>query len=327
MGMAKAPSEMRQILRAMDTEKGISFAQCVVLVISGILVGGGAILPGISGGVLCVIFGIYRPMMAILSHPRKAIPQYWRMFIPFGIGWLLGFWIFAKVLSELIAANATVATWLFIGLIAGTVPSLIQEANSKGRERGSLLSGIIAFCLMFGVLLWVKLGSSTAVTPNFGWNVFCGVLWGLSLIVPGLSSSSTLMALGLYYPLMDGISSLKIPVVLSWGLGLLVTVLLLARLVNGLFDKHYSIAFYAVTGIVLASTAVIIPVSPSEYGGVWTIVISAACAAAGFVAAWLMGKLDSKKQEAALEPDAAAQTADIPLAQAEDAPQDAQKDN
>ena len=53
----------------------------LIRIIQGILIGAGAILPGISGGVLCVIFGIYRPMMALLAHPKKNLPRYGKMLL------------------------------------------------------------------------------------------------------------------------------------------------------------------------------------------------------------------------------------------------------
>ena len=62
----------------------------------GILIGAGAILPGVSGGVLAVVFDIYRPFMEVLTHPREAIPKYWRWFIPIGLGCAVGFLGFAK---------------------------------------------------------------------------------------------------------------------------------------------------------------------------------------------------------------------------------------
>ena len=74
-------------------------ATIAVLALSGVLIGGGAILPGISGGVLAVIFGFYRPMMELLAHPIKAIPKYWKMFVPVGIGWVIGFFGFAKLIE------------------------------------------------------------------------------------------------------------------------------------------------------------------------------------------------------------------------------------
>jgi putative membrane protein len=63
-------------MKPVESQTRIPLGTCLLLVLSGILIGGGAILPGISGGVLCVIFGIYRPMMELLSHPKRALPKY-----------------------------------------------------------------------------------------------------------------------------------------------------------------------------------------------------------------------------------------------------------
>ena len=66
----------------------------------GILIGAGAILPGVSGGVLAVVFDIYQPMMEILTYPRRAIPQYWGRIPPLIAGWCVGFVAFAKGIAQ-----------------------------------------------------------------------------------------------------------------------------------------------------------------------------------------------------------------------------------
>ena len=76
----------------------------------------------ISGGVLCVVFGIYRPMMAVLAHPFRNIRKYWKMFIPIAIGWAAGFVGLAGAIAKLLSLNAAVIVSLFVGLIAGTFP-------------------------------------------------------------------------------------------------------------------------------------------------------------------------------------------------------------
>ena len=63
----------------------------ILRIVQGIIIGAGAILPGISGGVLAVVFGIYRPAMELLTHPRRALQRYWRMLLAVGIGWAIGF--------------------------------------------------------------------------------------------------------------------------------------------------------------------------------------------------------------------------------------------
>ena len=64
--------------------------------VQGAIVGIGAILPGVSGGVLSVAFGVYEPMMELLTHPIPAIKKHFELFVPFGIGWILGFLLLAK---------------------------------------------------------------------------------------------------------------------------------------------------------------------------------------------------------------------------------------
>lgn len=286
---------------------GMSIARWLLLVVSGLLIGGGAILPGISGGVLCVIFGIYRPMMAVLAHPFKELPHYWRMFVPVGIGWAAGFLGFARVIEWIFSKNEMLGTWLFVGLIAGTVPALFKEAGKEGRPRGSILSCVIAFALLFATLLFFRMGKLGTVIPSTPWFLFAGVLWGLSLVVPGMTSSSVLMSLGLYEPLVKGISALDISVVGVWMLGLLITILALSRVINHLFAKFYAYAFHAVVGIVLASTLIIVPV---QYDGVGTALLSALCFAVGFAAAYLMARFEPKD---AVEPSAAGTNApDVP---------------
>ncbi len=96
----------------------------VLRVIQGALIGGGAILPGVSGGVLAVVFGIYRPMMAFLSRPIRTMKAQYRLFIPIVIGVGLGFWGFAKLVDWMFSGDSPVPISLFVGLIFGTVPML-----------------------------------------------------------------------------------------------------------------------------------------------------------------------------------------------------------
>lgn len=260
----------------------------------GILIGAGAILPGVSGGVLAVIFDIYRPLMEVLTHPKAALPKYWHIFPPLGIGWCLGFLLFAKGISAALAVSDTVTTWLFIGLIAGTIPSLFREAGKKGRFLSSWAS--FAFCavVLFGGLSYFSKVLQITVTPNFWWYNFCGVLWGMSVIIPGLTSSSIMMALGLYQPMMDDLARMDLWVLSATLPGMILAIILLSRFVNWFWEHHYSAAFHGILGIVLASTLVIIP---SDYPSFGEIALSAICCVVGFLLAFLLARLDQKTKE------------------------------
>ena len=270
----------------------------IVRVIQGAIIGAGAILPGISGGVLCVVFGIYRPMMAVLAHPLKNIKQYWKMFIPIAIGWAAGFVGLSGVIAKLLEMNAAVMVSLFVGLIIGTFPGLFREGAKNGKSKGMWVALGVSTALLLAFFYALKLSTLTAVEPSFAWYVFCGALWGISLIVPGMSSSSVLIFLGLYQPMSVGISTFDLGVLVPFALGIIGTVLLLARLVNHLFEKHYGIAFYCVIGFVIASTIPIIPVS---FTGAGEVLLCVAAAAGGFAGAFFMdrwsGKLPSQDAE------------------------------
>ena len=260
----------------------------------GVLIGAGAILPGVSGGVLAVVFDIYRPFMEVLTHPREAIPKYWRWFLPIGLGCAIGFLGFAKGIAAAIDVSSTVTTWLFIGLIVGTVPSLFREAGKEGRSIGTWVSMAVCAGAIFFSLFYVGKVICVTVEPNFWWYNFCGALWGMSLVIPGLTSSSVMMALGLYQPMLEGLARLDFLVLSACLPGMVLTILLLARLVSWFLRKHYSIAFHGIFGIVLASTLVIIPTS---YVGAWEIVLSAVCCIGGFLLAYFMARLDRRIQE------------------------------
>lgn len=281
------------------TPKAVSMVKTfIVRVIQGAIIGAGAILPGISGGVLCVVFGIYRPMMAVLAHPLKNIKQYWKMFIPIAIGWAAGFVGLSGVIAKLLEMNAAVMVSLFVGLIIGTFPGLFREGAKNGKSKGMWVALGVSTALLLAFFYALKLSTLTAVEPSFAWYVFCGALWGISLIVPGMSSSSVLIFLGLYQPMSVGISTFDLGVLVPFALGIIGTVLLLARLVNHLFEKHYGIAFYCVIGFVIASTIPIIPVS---FTGAGEVLLCVAAAAGGFAGAFFMdrwsGKLPSQDAE------------------------------
>jgi len=268
-----------------------SIQKFIVRVIQGAIIGAGAILPGISGGVLCVVFCIYRPMMAVLAHPFKNLKLYWRMFIPIAIGWAAGFVGLSGVIAKLLSMNAAVMISLFVGLIAGTFPGLFREGAKNGKSKGMWVALAISTALLLAMFYTLKFSTSTTVTPSFGWYIFCGVLWGISLIVPGMSSSSVLIFLGLYQPMSAGISTFDLGVLVPFAIGIVGTVLLLARLVNHLFNKYYGIAFYCVIGFVIASTIPIIPVAFTGWGEALLCIVAAA---AGFAGAFLMDRWSEK---------------------------------
>jgi len=257
----------------------------------GVLIGAGAILPGVSGGVLAVVFGLYRPFMELLIHPKRAFPRYWRTLIPLGVGWCAGFMGIAKGIAAAMSLSDTVTYWLFIGLIVGTIPSLFREAGKEGRPASAWAGFALCALAVFAGLFYVSRVVDVQVKPNFWWYNFCGALWGMGIVIPGMTSSSVMMALGLYQPMLEGLARLDFLVLSAALPGMLLTIALLARLVSWFFRRHYAIAFHGILGFVAASTLVIIP---TEYTGTAEMFFSAVCCAAGFALAFFLAKMDRK---------------------------------
>ncbi len=265
--------------------------QIIFRIVQGALIGLGAVLPGISGGVLSVIFGIYKPIMELLSNPFKNFKTHVPKLIPVFLGGVIGFLGVANILSFFLEKYPDPSVCVFIGLITGMLPSLFREAGEQGRTKGSYISLIVCMCLIFAILIGLQM-TSMEVRPNFFWYLFCGFCLALSVIAPGMSFSTLLMPLGLYTPFVDGIGHFDLGILIPAGIGALVTVICLAKAINALFDNFYSLAFHGIIGIVIAATVMIIPVSGFQSAG--TAVVNIICIVVGIAAALALDRFNSQ---------------------------------
>lgn len=266
-------------------------AVMLLRVLQGALIGGGAILPGISGGVLSVVFGIYRPMMEFLSHPIKALRKNLWLFIPIILGVAIGFVGFAKLIDLLFSRESPYPISLFVGLIFGTVPMLWRTAGEQGRGKREYLALFISFTLLLVLLAALSSGSTLNVPLNPLWSFVSGIIWGFSLVIPGLSSSSILLFFGLYEQIMAAVGNMDLGVILPLIGGITVVALLFARLIDMLYRKYHGIISHTIVGLVVASTILIIPRS---YASAWQALLCLFIAAAGFVAALSMDRWGDK---------------------------------
>ena len=261
-------------------------------VVQGAFIGLGAVLPGISGGVLSVIFGIYKPIMELLSNPFKNFKTHVPPLIPVFIGGAVGFLGIANLLAFFLNKYPDPSVCLFIGLISGMLPSLFREAREEGMAKGSYVSLVVCMIVIFALLGGLNM-ASVEIEANFISYLFCGFCLALSVIAPGMSFSTLLMPLGLYTPFVDGIGHLDFQVLIPGGIGALVTVICLAKAVNALFDHFYSLAFHGIIGIVIAATVMIIPFS-SFTASVTGCIVNIICLVVGVIAALLLDKFNSR---------------------------------
>ena len=267
----------------------------VLRVLQGVLIGVGAVLPGISGGVLCVVFGIYKPVMELLSNPLRNFKTHVPKLLPVIVGMGVGFLGVAKILAFFLETYPDPSVCLFIGLIVGMLPSLFREAGEQGRPKGSWVSMGVAFVFILALLISLNL-FSVSIAPNFFWYLFCGFCLALSVIAPGMSFSTLLMPLGLYTPFVDGLGNLNFSVIVPAGIGAVVTVICLAKAVDALFDRFYPYAFHAIIGIVIAATIMIVPFG-SFAVSLGAAAVNIVCLAVGVIAALALDKFNSSVEK------------------------------
>lgn len=276
-----------------------------VKIIQGALIGAGAVLPGVSGGVLAVLFGVYKPLMKLLAHPLKewknSLMQLW----PILLGVVIGYIGIAKLLAQVLTTYESQALALFVGMTIGILPSLFREAGEKGRDRSAWVSMGIAFAVALAILIVCRVMQVTIV-PNFLWNMFGGFCLVLSMIAPGMSSSVLLLPLTavntagqkitLYTHVTDAIGNMDFAALLPIGVGALLTLVLLTRVIDWLLNNHYSVTFHGIIGIVIAATIFTVP-TEAFTAGVSSCLVHLLFVALGAIATLLLDKFNQKVEK------------------------------
>ncbi|MDN6639787.1 MAG: DUF368 domain-containing protein, partial [Tetragenococcus sp.] len=186
-------------------------------------------------------------------------------FIPVGLGGLTGIFILSFAVSFLLGAYASIILWFFVGCIVGSVPALWKEAGKKGRSMRELIILIVSF-VAATIFLWQGSGLFTEVPHNIWTWMIAGFLIALGVIVPGLSPSNFLIYMGMYKAMADGFKSLDPSVIIPIGIGGIITVFSLSKLMDYIFSKAYPQLFHFIMGVVFASTIMIIPTDYDGFG-------------------------------------------------------------
>lgn len=243
--------------------------------------GAAEVIPGVSGGTMALILGIYpRLIAAVKSFGVDALKDLggrrwsklqrdlgWRLLLLVGIGQALGIVVCLKgiKLPELLVRpdSATVTYGLFFGLVAGSAVILARDLIQDGL-RGTW---ILAFLVGVGLALGLSLGVKGA-TPRTPWFTFlCGAVAICAMILPGVSGSFLLLLLRQYERILGGVSDLLHPADGSWsarwealvqivgpfGLGCVTGIVLFSRLLHWLLERYERATLAFMTGLLVGS--------------------------------------------------------------------------
>lgn len=261
--------------------------------VKGMFIGSGFILPGISGGALAAVFGIYEPLIAFLAHPFKKLKENFSFFLPVALGGLAGLYLLSFAVSFLLGSYQTIILWFFVGAILGTAPSLWRQAGKQGRQKRDYIIMVVTFVLALLFLMFGKHLFSTSIPQNIWTWMLAGGLIALGIIVPGLSPSNFLLYMGMYKAMSDGIKDLNFGVLIPLAIGAVLVLVLLSKLFDHIFKVAYPQLFHFILGIVAASTIMIIPTDYSGIGVMGYVMCVVLCIA-GAAVGYFMARLEDK---------------------------------
>jgi len=230
-------------------------------VLVGFVIGIASVTPGLSGGVIAAAAGLYEPAIHAILNLRKEFRASVYYLAPLAIGAGSGIFLFSKVMKELMTKAESAVLYVFLGLVAGSLPSLVKEANSGGFKKRYLWATVIPFAVVFflDALMGQAKNPNTPVELGILDTILYGAVLAVGTIVPGISSSFILMYLGVYEKLLSAIANMELKILFMLAVGFAVAGLLMIKLVEFLFRRFRAFAYYAVLGFLLASMVMVFP--------------------------------------------------------------------
>lgn len=247
----------------------------VILVIKGFCMGAADVVPGVSGGTMALILGIYtRLINAIRSFDFEWVKAGFRLdlksfmsrphftfLIPLVIGIALALFFFTRIvpLPELIRVHPEPVYGLFFGLITGTIIILFHELREP--------DVLTVFALIGGVMAGLYVFNLIPVnTPESAWFIFlAGALAICAMILPGISGSFILLILKKYAYVFNAIGHLQLSVIIPFALGAATGLVLFSRFLSWLLARFYQPTLLAINGLLIASLWVIWPFQNRVY--------------------------------------------------------------
>ena len=257
--------------------------QLLFFVLAGAVFGLANVIPGVSGGTMAVVFGVYERLLAILSDPLHNIKKEWKFLVTFAVGAVVAILAFGKLMNWLLTAYAAEAAMFFIGVILGSIPGLFKSAFLSAKKLTITPAGIIAFAIGLGIMIPMMLsGDDTAAkeaakagSVQGGVNVLqmlmmvvYGIIASATMIIPGISGSFIMLLIGVYGPLMAAIAALTsfgsgmvsaILTLLPFGIGVVIGLVYCSRLIKFLLKKFPTITYAAILGFVIGSIGCVFP--------------------------------------------------------------------
>ena len=245
-------------------------------ILQGMVVGIANIIPGVSGGTMMVAMGLYDRLIHAITHLKSEFKESMKLLIPIFAGAGIAIIALSRLFEFLLATWPIPTNFAFCGLIAGSLPFIFKKV--KGHK--VTVSKIIPFLIFFGVVILMALLGETggaSADVSFGFvNILklfgVGVIAAATMVVPGVSGSMMLILLGYYDTILKAINDFVdalvkfdmgglatgVGILAPFGIGVVIGIFLIAKLIDFIFSKAEIHAYYGIIGLILASPIAIL---------------------------------------------------------------------
>lgn len=245
-------------------------------VLKGMIIGLANIIPGVSGGTMAVSMGIYDKLIHCISHFFTDMKKNIIFLIPVVLGMGIAIIACSFGIDYLFETFPLQTNLLFTGLILGSLPAVYEKVRRKTIKIGYILSAIIFFAIVVEMALLNGASSRTIVlNTSFSQVILLfvvGVIASGTMVIPGVSGSMMLLLLGYYNPILDAIQEFTVAfvhfdsqkligtlfILVPFGIGVIVGIIVIAKLIEIVFQKFPMYAYWSIIGLLLASPIAII---------------------------------------------------------------------
>lgn len=244
----------------------------IKLFFSGILIGLANLIPGVSGGTIAVVLGIYDELITALSecipNPVKSRDSFILLFLV-GCGAIAGIYFFSGLIDTLLTTYTFPTLFFFMGLIVGSVP-VVYRSHKKMEPSFIRLSIFCLFFFSMVTLAWQSPLHLSETTPSIFRLILSGIFAAGSMIVPGISGSFILLLMGTYKPILNAVHNGDGMILLWVILGAVLGIVGVSKGIAKILKRYPAMTQYAILGLLVGS---IVPLFPSINGQPLIVVV------------------------------------------------------
>lgn len=266
----------------------------IIILLKGIIIGGTMLVPGVSGGSMAMILGIYDRLISAVSSFSTHKKDNFILLSVFSSGAVSGMLILASPILKLIELYRFPAMFFFIGAVAGGIPMIYKQSEMKNiswKTFAYLAAGIFAVLAISFIPSDIFSGNPGSAVYRTALLLVSGIISAAALILPGISVSYMLLIMGMYDEVIEAISGIHLPYLIPLGAGLLGGIFLTAKLLEKAMKKHPQPTYLIIMGFIVGSVIKVFPGLPSGI----QVPISLVTFLVGFTAIFALSKSELKK--------------------------------